>query len=51
MPAPACPPETGRYLPDAWLAAALEQQAGQLASFDRDFKRRLPRSRFILLKP
>jgi len=37
-------------LPDAWLAAAVLQQGEHLVSFDRDFKRLLPRSRFTQLK-
>ena len=37
-------------LPDGWLAAAVDQQAEHLVSFDRDFKRLLPRRRFTLLK-
>jgi toxin-antitoxin system PIN domain toxin len=37
-------------LPDAWLAAAVEQQAEHLVSFDRDFRALLPRARFTHLK-
>ncbi len=40
----------GNDLPDAWLAAAVEHQAEHLVSFDREFKKLLPRSRFTLLK-
>jgi len=40
----------GNDLPDAWLAAAVEQQASHLVSFDRDFRKLLPRGRFTLLK-
>jgi toxin-antitoxin system PIN domain toxin len=39
----------GNDLPDAWLAAAVEQQGEHLVSFDRDFRRLLPRRRFTLL--
>jgi uncharacterized protein len=39
----------GNDLPDAWLAAAVEQHAEHLVSFDRDFKKLLPRGRFTLL--
>ena len=41
---------TGNDLPDAWLAAAVQQCAEHLVSFDRDFRRLLPRTRFTLLK-
>ena len=41
---------TGNDLPDAWLAAAVDQQAEHLVSFDRDFRKLLPRARFTLLK-
>jgi toxin-antitoxin system PIN domain toxin len=37
-------------LPDAWLAAAVEHQAEHLVSFDRDFRKLLPRTRFTHLK-
>ena len=40
----------GNDLPDAWLAAAVDQHAEHLVSFDRDFKTLLPRTRFTLLK-
>jgi len=40
----------GNDLPNAWLAAAVEQQAEHLVSFDRDFKKLLARSRFTHLK-
>jgi uncharacterized protein len=40
----------GNDLPDAWLAAAVKQQAEHLVSFERDFKKLLPRSRFTPLK-
>ncbi len=39
----------GNDLPDAWLAAAVEQQDEHLVSFDRDFKKLLGRSKFTLL--
>jgi len=38
-------------LPDAWLAAAVAQLGEHLVSFDRDFRKLLPRSRFTLLVP
>ena len=41
---------TGNDLPDSWLAAAVDHQAEHLVSFDRDFKKLLPRTRFTLLK-
>lgn len=37
-------------LPDGWLAAAVEHHAEHLVSFDRDFRKLLPRSRYTLLK-
>lgn len=40
----------GNDLPGGWLAAAVEQQAEHLVSFDRDFKKLLARTRFTLLK-
>jgi len=40
----------GNDLPDGWLAAAVEQHAEHLVSFDRDFRRLLPRARFTHLK-
>lgn len=40
----------GNDLPDGWLAAAVDHQAEHLVSFDRDFKKLLPRTRFTLLK-
>lgn len=36
-------------VPDAWLAAAAIHQGEDVASFDADFKRLMPRSRFTLL--
>jgi toxin-antitoxin system PIN domain toxin len=41
----------GNDLPDAWLAAAMLQMGEQLASFDRDFRKLLPRGQFSLLGP
>jgi hypothetical protein len=41
----------GNDLPDAWLAAAVAQLAEQLASFDRDFRKLLPRGQLSLLAP
>lgn len=40
----------GNDLPDAWLAAAVEQLGDHLVSFDRDFRKLLSRSRFTHLK-
>jgi uncharacterized protein len=40
----------GNDLPDGWLAAAVDHHAEHLVSFDRDFKKFLPRTRFTLLK-
>lgn len=39
----------GNQLPDAWLAAAVEQQGEHLVSFDRDFRKLLGRGRWTLL--
>lgn len=39
----------GNDLPDAWLAAAVDQLGEHLVSFDRDFKKLLGRARFTLL--
>ncbi|HPO19568.1 MAG TPA: VapC toxin family PIN domain ribonuclease, partial [Rubrivivax sp.] len=39
----------GNELPDAWLAAAVDQLGEHLVSFDRDFKKLLGRARFTLL--
>lgn len=41
----------GNDVPDAWLAAAVAQTGEQLVSFDRDFRKLLPRGQFTLLKP
>ena len=41
---------SGNDLPDAWLAAAVEQLGEHLVSFDRDFRKLLSRSRFTHLK-
>lgn len=40
----------GNDLPDGWLAAAVDQNAEHLVTFDGDFKRLLPRSRLTHLK-
>jgi uncharacterized protein len=40
----------GNALPDAWLAAAVEQSGEHLVSFDRDFRKLLGRGRFTLLE-
>lgn len=36
-------------IPDAWLAAAAIHQGEQVASFDADFRRLLPKGQFTLL--
>ncbi|MDP1690596.1 MAG: PIN domain-containing protein [Burkholderiaceae bacterium] len=36
-------------LPDAWIAAAVQQMGDQLASFDVDFKKLLKKSEFVHL--
>lgn len=41
----------GNDLPDAWLAAAVDQCGEHLVSFDRDFRKLLGRGRLTLLKP
>lgn len=41
----------GNDVPDAWLSAAVAQTGEHLVSFDRDFRRLLPRGRLTLLKP
>lgn len=41
----------GNDLPDAWLAAAVAQQGEHLVSFDRAFRKLLPRNHFTLLAP
>lgn len=38
-------------LPDAWLAAAVIHQGEHLVTFDRDFRRLLPRHQFTRLDP
>jgi hypothetical protein len=40
----------GNEVPDAWLAAAVSQRGEHLVSFDRDFRKLLPRGQFTLLK-
>jgi len=40
---------SGNDVPDAWLSAAVLQVGEHLVSFDRDFRRLLPRSQFTLL--
>jgi toxin-antitoxin system PIN domain toxin len=44
-------PLRGNDLPDAWLAAAVDQLGEHLVSFDRDFRKLLGRARFTLLQP
>ena len=41
----------GNDVPDAWLSAAVAQLGEQLVSFDRHFRKLLPRGQFTLLKP
>ncbi|RTL34645.1 MAG: PIN domain-containing protein [Burkholderiales bacterium] len=41
----------GNDLPDAWLAAAVDEGGEHLVSFDRDFRKLLGRGRFTLLVP
>jgi uncharacterized protein len=41
---------SGNDLPDAWLAAATIQQREHLVTFDRDFRKLLPRSQVTLLQ-
>ena len=41
----------GNALPDAWLAAATLQLVEHLVTFDRDFRKLLPRSRLTVLAP
>ncbi len=40
----------GNELPDAWLAAAVDQMGERLVSFDRDFRKLLSRARFTHLR-
>lgn len=40
---------SGNDVPDAWLSAAVLHVGEHLVSFDRDFRRLLPRSQFSLL--
>ena len=44
-------PLEGNEVPDAWLSAAVIQAGDHLVSFDRDFRKLLPRSQFTLLTP
>jgi hypothetical protein len=41
----------GNEVPDAWLSAAVAHLGEHLVSFDRDFRKLLPRGQFTLLKP
>lgn len=41
----------GNDVPDAWLSAAVAQVGEHLVTFDRDFRKLLPRSQFKLLNP
>lgn len=40
----------GNDVPDAWLSAAVSHLGEHLVSFDRDFRKLLPRGQFTLLK-
>ncbi len=42
---------TGNDVPDAWLSAAVAHMGEHLVSFDRDFRKLLPRGQFTLLVP
>lgn len=39
----------GNEMPDAWLSAAVAHMGEHLVSFDRDFRKLLPRGQFTLL--
>ncbi len=41
----------GNDLPDAWLSAAVAHLGEHLVSFDRGFRKSLPRNQFTLLEP
>lgn len=41
----------GNEVPDAWLSAAVAHMGEHLVSFDRDFRKLLPRGQFTLLAP
>jgi len=41
----------GNDVPDAWLSAAVAHLGEHLVSFDRDFRKLLPRGQFTLLAP
>lgn len=42
---------SGNALPDAWLSAAVVHLGEHLVSFDRDFRKLLPRGQLTLLEP
>ncbi len=42
---------TGNDLPGAWLSAAVAHLGEHLVSFDRNFRKLLPRNQFTLLAP
>jgi predicted nucleic acid-binding protein len=42
---------SGNAVPDAWIAAAVIAHGLHLVSFDRDFKKLLPRAQFTLIQP
>lgn len=41
----------GNDLPDAWLAAAVAHRGERLVTFDRDFRKLLPRGQLTVLEP
>jgi hypothetical protein len=41
----------GNHIPDAWIAAAVLRHRQVLVTFDRDFKRLLPRQQLLHLLP
>lgn len=40
---------TGNRIPDAWIAAVVDRLGEHLATFDKDFRKLLPRSRLTVL--
>lgn len=42
---------SGNAVPDAWIAAAVIAGREHLVTFDRDFRKLLPRNRLTVLKP
>ena len=41
---------SGNAIPDAWIASTVTQHSEHLATFDKDFRKLLPRSRLTVLK-